>query len=167
MTEANPADGPAEGAFEGREAFTAALIAAFEHCARQRSLQITCADTDFAGWPLGHPRVLQALTDWVGGTRRITFIAAHYTVFPQRHVRWVNWRRTWSHAVQCLAVHEEVATQVPALFLTDALALRLHDPVRHRGSVYRDLASLARGRDELDALSQRTEEAFPVTTLGL
>jgi hypothetical protein len=168
MPDPNPIDsGPAAGSFEGRAAFEAALLAAFQYCARQRTLQVTCADTDFAAWPLGRTDVLQALGDWVGGTRRLTLIAAHYNVFPQRHTRWVNWRRTWSHAVQCLAVHEELATQVPTLLLTDEVALRLHDPRRHRGAIYRDAADLARCRDLLDALTQRTEEAFPVTTLGL
>lgn len=160
-------DGPAAGPFEGREAYAAVLLAAMQHAARQRSMQITWADTDFAGWPLGRADMLQALGDWVGGTRRLTLIAAHYNVFPQRHTRWMAWRRTWSHAVQCLAVHEELATQVPTLWLTADLAVRLHDPLRHRGQVYRDAADLARCRDLLDALSQRTEESFPVTTLGL
>jgi hypothetical protein len=168
MTDPMPLnDGPAAGSFEGREAFAAALLAALQYCAQRRSLQITCADTDFAAWPLGRADVLQALGDWVGGPRRITLIAAHYDVFPQRHTRWVHWRRTWSHAVQCLAVHEELRTQVPTLLLTDEVGVQLHDPLRHRGAVYRGAADLARCRDLLDALTQRTEEAFPVTTLGL
>jgi hypothetical protein len=160
-------EGPAAGAFEGREAYAATLLAAMQHAARVQSPQITWADTDFAAWPLGRADMLQALTDWVGGGRRLTLIAAHYNAFPQRHTRWMAWRRTWSHAVRCLAVHEELATQVPTLWLTGDLAVRLHDPLRHRGQVDRETVDLARCRDLLDALSQRTEEAFPVTTLGL
>lgn len=168
MPDPLPAEsGPVAGGFEGREAFAAALHAALQHCARRRTVQITCADTDFANWPLGRTDVLQALGDWVGGPRRLTLVAAHYNAFPQRHTRWMLWRRTWSHAVQCLAVHEELATQVPTLLLTNELAVRLHDPARFRGAVYREAVDLARCADLLDALSQRTEEAFPVTTLGL
>lgn len=168
MSEPIPTEpGLPSGSFEGREAFATAVIAAMQDAARRRAVQIVWLDTDFAHWPLARPELLQALNDWVGGGRKLTLISAHYKVFAQTHARWVAWRRTWSHAVHCLAVHEELATQVPTLLLTNELAVRLHDPVRYRGAVYRDTVDMARCRELLDALSQRTEESFPITTLGL
>jgi hypothetical protein len=54
------------------------------------------------------------------------------------------------------------------LFLApETLTLRVLDPEHYRASLSFDPADGTRIRDGLDALLQRSEEAFPVTTLGL
>ena len=47
------------------------------------------------------------------------------------------------------------------------LAVRLLDPVRHRGMVSGRPSDQAECRETIDALLQRSVEAFPATTLGL
>ncbi|HEU4459388.1 MAG TPA: hypothetical protein VFR90_09725 [Methylibium sp.] len=157
----------APAAFEGREAFARALIHAMQHSAERGAAQIWWADADFAHWPLGRAELLDALGAWVRTGRRLTLLAAGYRDFAARHPRWVAWRRVWSHSVQCLAVHEELATQVPTLLLSADLAVRATDPLRLRGQLVHEAAELARCRKLIEALSQRSEDSFPVTTLGL
>jgi hypothetical protein len=155
-------------AVAGREAFRLAVLGALDECARARTSELWLCDRDFAHWPLGQPAMVEALTRWIGAKRQLTLVAADYTAFPARFPRWVAWRRQWAHAVRCLAAHEEVAAKLPTMLLAPGLiAVRLQDRERLRGRIYRDAQDIARCRDPLDALLQRTEESFPVTTLGL
>ena len=171
MNDAGPATAPdanEASVVDGRESFRLSLFAALDECARADVPRLWLCDRDFAQWPLGQPAMVEALTRWIGSKRQLTLIAADFGAFPARFPRWVNWRRQWSHVVRCLAAHEEVADQVPTLLLAPgAVAVRLHDPRRLRGRVYRDADEIARSLDLVDALSQRTDESFPVTTLGL
>ncbi|WP_428422962.1 hypothetical protein [Methylibium sp.] len=151
-----------------REGFSEALLAALEACAEAGVKQLWLCDPDFARWPLGQPAVIEALIRWANSRRRLTLLAADYGGFAQRFPRWVAWRRQWSHIVQCLAVHEELADKLPTLlFAPELVAVRLHDGERYRGRVYREQADLVQCRELIEALSQRADESFPVTTLGL
>lgn len=172
MNDEDPAmpdgSGAAAQPIEGREAFQRALLDALAECAAREAPQLWLCDRDFADWPLGRPATIEALTRCVGSKRRLHLLAADYTAFSAQHPRWVTWRRQWAHAVQCLAAHEEVAIQVPSMLLVPGVvAVRLHDRARQRGRIYRDATDLARCHDLVDVLLQRTEESFPVTTLGL
>jgi hypothetical protein len=45
--------------------------------------------------------------------------------------------------------------------------VRIDDPVRHRGIASLEPADAQACREAIDAVSQRSEVSFPVTTLGL
>lgn len=163
------ADAAAGGAFEGRAGLERALIAALDEAARQPGpTQLWLADGDFTAWPLGQPKVVEAFARWARSRNRLVLLAAGYAGFAERVPRWMAWRRQWSHIVQCLAVHEELAASVPSLFYAPRLlALRLHDRERCRGRVERTPLELTRYGELFDALTQRASESLPVTTLGL
>ena len=153
---------------DGRTAFHRALTAALDEAATSGVQQLWLCDPDFADWPLAQAPVLDALGRWAHSQRRLTLLAADYTVLGTRFARWLAWRRQWSHIVRCLLVHEEEAPSVPSLlFVPGFTAVRLHDRDRHRGRIHRAATELAPCHQLLDALSQRAEESFPVTTLGL
>lgn len=154
---------------DSREGLERALVAALDEAAGQAGpTQLWLCDSDFAAWPLGQPRVVEAFARWARSRNRLTLLAASYAGFAQRVPRWMAWRRQWSHIVHCLAVHEEVAAGVPTLFYAPRLvALRLHDRERYRGRSHRSPLELTGYAELLDALSQRAEEGLPVTTLGL
>ncbi len=168
MTE-DDADRPgAATPIEGRQDFQRELLAALEHCAAEGVAQLWFADLDFDDWPLGQPAVVDALARWAGARRRLTLLAAGYARVPQRFPRWIAWRQQWSHVVQCRVVQEEFVAQLPCLLLApDRVAVRLFDRERYRGRVLREPVDLLRCRELIDALWQRSEEGFPVTTLGL
>jgi hypothetical protein len=170
MTTTDPDVAPPDDStvIDGRSAFQQAVLGALDEAAAAGIQQLWLCDPDFASWPLDQPATLDALGRWANSRRRLTLLANDYRLMPQRYPRWLQWRRQWSHIVQCLAVHPEEAASVPALvYLPDRLAVRLYDLERHRGRIDRAAPDLSRCRELLDALTQRAEESFPVTTLGL
>ena len=57
---------------------------------------------------------------------------------------------------------------MPTLLLAPGVVtVRLFDREHVRGSVSHDPADAIRARELVDAISQRSSEAFPATTLGL
>jgi hypothetical protein len=153
---------------EGREAFQAAVREALAEAATAGWREIWLCDADFANWPLGERSVIESLTRWTGAQRRLTLLALHYDHMSQRHARWAQWRRQWVHLVHCRALHELQANDVPVLlYAPGGVTLRLFDPLRYLGTLSRDAADGVRAREEIDAISQRSTESFPATTIGL
>jgi hypothetical protein len=153
-----------------RSEFAAALLEVLDDAQASGTRELWLVDPDFDEWPLGQSRVCDVLTRWAQGRaeRRITLIAQHYDDMPRRHPRFVEWRRKWSHVMQCRAVAGLDASEVPTLLLAgDGLGLHLLDRVHCRGYGFRDESQWRTWREVIDALLQRSEEAFPATTLGL
>ena len=153
---------------DGRRAFEDAVRDAFAEAAAQGWRELYLCDPDFAHWPLGESAVVDSLTQWMGGNRRLTLIALHYDELPRRHPRWVRWRALWAHAVDCRAATEIAIDDMPALLLAPgALTVQLDDPLRFRGRITRDPADAVLAREMIDAILQHSVEALPVTALGL
>lgn len=153
---------------DGRKEFEAAVRAAIAGAAVAGWRELILCDPDFARWPLGERAVIESLTQWIGGNRRLTLVALHFDEFARRHSRWVRWRNQWSHVVSCRAATEIAAADVPVLLLVPGeLTLQIDDPLRFLGRVSPDPAVAALARERIDAILQRSIEALPVTTLGL
>jgi hypothetical protein len=130
--------------------------------------EVFFSDADFTDWPLSDAAVIDSLTQWARSHRRLTLLAQQFDELARRHGRWVEWRRRWSHLVECRVNTELEASKVPTLLLAPSLVVvRLVDKLHYRGSVSHDPADLLQSRETLDAVLQRSEESFPVTTLGL
>ena len=156
------------GLITSRSEFHDALRLAFAQAAAHGSRELWLCDDDFADWPLNERGVVEQLTRWAQSHRSLTVIARHFDTVAQRHARWVEWRRQWSHVVQCRSNNELEAGQMPTLLLAPGCAsVRLVDPVRYRGRVSRETADAIVWRETIDAVLQRSEEAFPATSLGL
>jgi hypothetical protein len=148
--------------------FHDALRRAFEAAADARAMEIVLCDADFSDWPLGERTVVDALTRWAAPRRRLQLLAGSFDALARRHARWVEWRRAWSHVVECRANDEIEAAQIPSVCLVPGLmAVQLLDPVHHRGYASRDASDVQACREVIDAVSQRSMPAFPSTTLGL
>jgi hypothetical protein len=151
-----------------RGEFHAALRGALAEIATAGCREVWFSDIDFADWPLSETGVIESLTQWAQRPRRLIVLAQHFDDVVRRHARWAEWRRQWSHVVECRANTELEVAQLPCLLLAPGvLTLRLVDPVHHRGSVSREPADMIRDQELLDAVLQRSVETFPVTTLGL
>ena len=151
-----------------RTEFHDALRRAFAAAADAGCREVWICDNDFADWPLSERAVVDDLTRWAESHRSFTVIARSFEVIAQRQARWVEWRRVWSHVVQCRTNNEMEAGQMPTLLLAPgATSVRLVDPVYYRGTVSREVADAIVWREAVDAVLQRSEEAFPATTLGL
>jgi len=152
-----------------RGEFAAALHAALVDAAASGTRELWLVDPDFAAWPLGERATIDELTRWAQAPqRRITLIAHHFDEMPRRHPRFVEWRRYWSHLVQARAVAELDVSEVPTLLLAgDGLGVQLLDREHYRGRWFRDETDWKTWREVVDALLQRSGDAFPATTLGL
>ncbi|CAN5326097.1 hypothetical protein BH11PSE9_BH11PSE9_33940 [soil metagenome] len=151
-----------------RSEFHAAIRSAFAEAARVGCRELWLCDTDFADWPLGERAVIASLTEWAASHRRLTLLANHFDDVVRRHARWVEWRRSWSHLVHCRTNTDLESDKMPSLLLASGLvSVRLIDPAHHRGVVSQEAADGLRCREIVDAVLQRSEEAFSATTTGL
>ncbi len=167
MTEPGPSQARS-APIAGRAEFQAAVRAALAEAAVAGWRELWLCDPDFAQWPLGEPGVIDSLSRWAGGARRLKLLALHYDEVSRRHPRWVQWRRQWAHGVECRALPALRAEDVPVLLhARGTLTLHLFDPLRYRGVVSSGAADDLRAREQIDAILQRSVEAFPATTLGL
>lgn len=156
------------GLIQSRAEFHAALRSAFAQAASAGSREIWLSDVNFADWPLGEREIVDSLSQWVTSTRRLTVFAHDFEDLARRHPRWVTWRRHWSHVVTCRTNAELEADDVPTLLVASGtVTVRLSDAVHHRGRVSHDRAEELRCKELLDAVLQRSEEAFPATSTGL
>ena len=157
-------------AIAGRAEFGAAGRAVLADAADHGTRELWLVDPDFALWPLGERETVALLLRWSQGGpgRRITYVAHSFDDVARRHPRFVAWRRDWAHVISCRAVGEVDASEVPTLLLAgDGLGLQLLERQHVRGRWFRDEASWRTWREIVDALLQRSAEAFPATTLGL
>jgi hypothetical protein len=151
-----------------RSEFHDALRGAFSLAASVGARELWLCDEDFADWPLGERAVVDELNQWAQSRRRLTVLAHSFDEVARRHGRWTEWRRQWAHVVECRTNGEIEAAQMPTICLvSDIFSVRLSDPVRHRGMASHEAADALACREAIDAVSQRSIETFPATTLGL
>lgn len=148
--------------------FQAALHSAFADVARLGTRELYLCDENFADWPLGERAVVEQLTQWAASNRRLTLLARSFDEVARRHARWVEWRRTWSHIVSCRNNTELASGEFPTILLAvGTVSVRLIDNVHQRGRLSHEKADEIRCREQIDAVLQRSDEAFPATTTGL
>lgn len=149
--------------------FRAAVLAAVQAAIAREARTLLWVDPDFEAWPLGEPVLLDALTGWLRRPgRRLVLLASRWDRLERAHTRFVQWRPTWSHAVDAREPSDDAAEALPTLLLDDGptvLELWERDPPRGRGG--RDPAMAAAARDRIDAALQRSSAGWPVRPLGL
>ena len=151
-----------------RAEFLDAVRGAFALAGDTGAREIFLVDPSFVDWPLNERAVIDSLSRWVDSSRSLTILAHSFDEFARRQLRFVEWRRQWAHAVRCRNDPELEAEQIPTLLLVPgALCIRVLDRVRVRGTASNRPVDLTECRESVDALLQRSVEAFPVTTLGL
>jgi hypothetical protein len=156
------------GLITSRIEFLDALQTAFAEAAAAGSREIWLCDENFGDWPLGERAVVEHLSQWAASSRKLLLVARTFDEVARRHARWVEWRKTWSHIVSCRTNSELGTGEVPTLFVASGtVTVRLSDTVHHRGRLSHEKAEELRCKELLDAVLQRSEEAFPATTTGL
>ena len=103
----------ASGLITSRTEFQTALREAFEQAAAQGAHELWLCDEDFSQWPLGDAAMIETLTQWAAGKRRMTLIARHFDEVARSHPRWVQWRRLHAHLVSCRANTEGCNRRIP------------------------------------------------------
>ena len=151
-----------------RKEFHDAIRTCLAQAADVGASEICLIDTDFQDWPLNERAVVETLARWAASRRKLVLFGHSFEALPRSAPRFTEWRRQWSHIVQCRNDPDLQAAQVPTLLLVPGeLSLRLLDPVRYRGMLSGRATDQVEAREAIDALLQRSVEAFPPTTLGL
>ena len=166
-TSPTPPQALPEGRFTGRTEFTDMIRQAFAVAALQGWREIIVCDPDFEDWPLGERVVVQALNDWSKTGRKFTMLAGNYDEVLRKHARFVTWRRTWAHIVECRANASAAADETPSALLGPGWVFERLDPQRCTGVAGSEPARRVALRERLNERLLRSSPAFPATTLGL
>lgn len=160
------------GRLDGWGAWAAAVRRALEDAARHPA-DLFLFDEDYTRWPLGEKACVDAFETWALARRsgHCTLLARSWEQVPRLHPRWLRWRGPWGHRITCKALVEEEQSAWlllrPTLLVRDRLGLQLLDSERGAGLWTRRAGQLAEWWQLGDAISQRSVDAMPVTTLGL
>lgn len=164
----SPARPAASRSFSGPAALREALLAALLQSAEAGELRIELVDADFTAWPLDDAGLLQALTRWARGSqRRLVLLARHFDDVPRRHPRFTVWRRQFAHVVECRAAPEVDRSDFPTLLLAGEVGLLAGAGPRFAGRSLDEDADRRTWRGVVEAITQRSEAAFPAHPLGL
>ena len=160
-----------EGRFVGRTDFQDLVLQGLQEAASQGCALVWLCDADFAAWPLGEQRLVQALDDWAAATRahplaQLRVLGQHFDDFPLRHARFVAWRARWSHRVD---VRQWSAGQdsLPSVLWTPAWTLQRVDDTRDVVVATTEAAQRTRLAEVLQRHWQAARPGFSATTLGL
>ncbi len=156
-----------DGSFSGRTKFSALIRRAFLVAATQGWREIIICDADFEDWPLGERAVISALGEWSRTGRKLTMIARNYAAVTRRHPRFVTWRQTWSHIVECRGSGSGPSDTLPSAMWTPNWVFERLDLQRSVGSCGHEAARRVALKEGLNERLLKSVPAFPATTLGL
>ncbi len=156
-----------EGRFSGRTEFAGLIRQALAAAAAQGWHEIILSDPDFEDWPLGERVVAQALNDWSKTGRKLTIMGANYDTVLRRHARFVAWRRTWAHIVECRGSAAIPADRIPSALWSPGWTFERLDVQRCIGMAGSDVARRVSLKERLNERLLNSSPAFPATILGL
>ena len=165
--EATTPDALPSGAFAGRETFRERIRDAFSAAAAHGWRELVICDASFHDWPLGERDVVQALGRWARNGQQFVMLARHYDDVVRHHALFVEWRRQWSHRIDCRVCASADPLDLPSALWSSAWALQRLDPVRSSGVCGAEPQRRQQVREELDGWLHRSTAGFAATTLGL
>ena len=162
-----PADAMPQGRFEGPTEFANLIRVAFAAAAAQGWREIIICDATFEDWPLGERVVAQSLNDWSSSGRKLTMLAKNYSEITRRHARFVTWRRTWAHIIECRATASVASADLPSALWSPVWVFHRLDVARSTGVSGAEAARRVALKERLLECLKFSSPAFAATTLGL
>ena len=156
-----------ENRFEGRIAFEELVRLGFATANLQGWREIVVCDNNFEDWPLGDRSVAQSLNDWSKTGRKFTILAKTYNEVIRRHARFVQWRRTWGHIVECRACSGVSDEEMPSAFWSPVWVFERLDSARSTVIAGSETSRRVLLKEKIDKLITRSSPSFPAHTLGL
>lgn len=167
MTHELPLDNLPQGRFSGPVEFAQLVRVAFVAAAEQGWQSIVLCDSTFEDWPLGERAVAQCLNDWSNSGRKLTMLAKNYNEIMRRHARFVTWRQTWSHIVDCRSNAAVASSDMPSALWSQRWVFQRLDMARSTGFSGSEPVRRLALKEQLDACLRLSSPAFSATTLGL
>ena len=155
------------GRFAGREAFAQRVRDALAAAAQQGWREIIVCDASFEDWPLRERAVAESLYAWSKAGRRFVMLASHYDAVLRNHARFVMWRKTWSHIVDCRVCRNLDPPDFPSAIWSPVWAMRRLDLFHSTGISGTEAGRRVQLREVLDELLLASGPGFPASTLGL
>lgn len=152
---------------EARAAFAHVIRTAFERAAQEQWKSMVWCDATFHEWPLGERATIESLNAWAGAGRSLIMIAEDYQYLVRHHPRFVQWRKTWSHIIDCRARKGVDEEDFPCALWSPQWAMQRMEHNRSRWAVDLEPSQRMRLKENLDEHYRQSSPAFPATTLGL
>lgn len=156
-----------QGRLQGRSVFQQAVRDALLCAAREGWNEIIVCDADFADWPLGERAVAEALQDWSRSGRRFLMLAMRYDGLPRWHARFVKWRQTWDHIIECRVCRSSDALAFPSVFWSLDWVMQRIDTEQDVLLCDHQAARRVALRQLLDECRRDSTPGFPSSVLGL
>ena len=156
-----------QGRFEGPGEFAELIRSAFAAAATHGWREIIICDTTFEDWPLGERAVAQSLQDWSKSGRKLTMLAKNYNEVMRRHARFVTWRSTWSHIIECRGNANISQDDIPSALWSPNWVCQRLDLARSTGVSGAEASRRVALKERLDESLRLSSPAFAATTLGL
>ena len=156
-----------EARFDGPLQFADLVRLALSTAASQGWSQMIICDNTFEDWPLGERAVANSLNDWAKSGRKLTMLAKNYNEVMRRHARFVTFRRTWSHIIECRANTAMSPDDIPSAFWSPVWVFQRVDKLRSIGFSGAETARRVALKQRLDEYLKLSSPAFPASTLGL
>lgn len=151
-----------------RAEFAAAVHWGMRAAAERGARRLWFVDPNFADWPLDDPALLKLLTAWLRlPGRQLVLLAETFDEVVRFKPRFVSWRRPWAHAIQAWSP-QDLPANLPTVLVDDGpVCMVLADRLHWRGRAAVDARDAQHQREQIDAVLQRSETAFPVSYQGL
>jgi hypothetical protein len=156
-----------QGRFSGPREFSELVRQALLAASAQGWRELLICDTDFKDWPLGERAVVESLNAWAGAGRKFTMLAANYDEVFRRHARFVTWRKTWSHLVECRRCSAAHRENLPSALWSPVWVFHRVEASRSVGFASTDVRQRSALREQLAEHLLQSHLGFPATTLGL
>lgn len=153
-----------QGRFSGPGEFAELIRQAFAAAAIQGWREIIVSDPDFSDWPLGERALIQNLSDWSKTGRKFTMLARNYDEIRRKHARFVSWRQSWAHIVECRSCP---ADKLPSALLSGSWVFERIDVQRCAGVAGPEAVRRVALRERLNEGLLTSSPGFAATTLGL
>lgn len=162
-----PGEPLASGRFSGREAFEQLVRDALVRAARDGWPEIILSDANFEDWPLRERSVVESLHSWSKPGRHLIMLATRYDEVIRRHARFVSWRKTWGHIIDCGVYHVAAPADFPSAIWSRAWFMHRLDPQHGTGVCGDDREHALQLRELLDEKLRNSAPGFSASTLGL
>jgi hypothetical protein len=155
------------GRFSGREAFSQLVRDALACAAREGWQEMILSDATFEDWPLRELAVVESLQAWSASGRRMILLASSYDQVLRLHPRFVGWRRTWGHIIDCRVLRTSTPADFPSAIWSRNWFMRRMDAQHSTGVCGQDPERALGLKEFLDEKIGNSSVGFPASTLGL
>ena len=155
------------GRFSGHAAFEQLVRDALSCAALEGWQEIILSDATFLDWPLRERAVLESLQAWSKSGRHMILLATRFDEIIRHHARFVMWRKTWDHIIDCRVCSVADPAAFPSAIWSRNWALQRLDCLHSNGVCADDRERNVQLRELLAEKIRISAPGFPASTLGL